>query len=380
VPTGGRFADPNCYRRIMNLETDVAIVGARVAGSVTAILLGRAGYRVALIDSTTFPSDTISTHFFRGAGLVSVLERLGLLDDVLALGSPRLTSQYSFRSDQTAPSVEGPQDPGEAGFCLSVRRRQLDQILVSLARSTPGVEMWEATTARSLLRDGDRVTGLAVDRDGVSHALAARLVVGADGRGSSVARWVDAAEERRETAARAMYYRYVRGFRGPGGSWDGPVFSFQGDELAYAFPSDDDVTCIALSINLAAFAAFRGAAEFRFSERLSRHPGLAAAFQSSTVEGRLLGSGPKDAVARRPFGPGWALVGDAGLSQDPWTGLGMDNAGSHAVFLAEAIDDWLSERSTESHAFGAYGSRRDQHAMSGFNETAEYGRDLSVLG
>jgi hypothetical protein len=77
---------------------------------------------------------------------------------------------------------------------------------------------------------------------------------------------------------------------------------------------------------------------------------------------------------------GWALVGDAGLSQDPWTGLGMDNAGSHAVFLAEAIDDWLSERSTESHAFGAYGSRRDQHAMSGFNETAEYGRDLSVLG
>ncbi|HEY8636672.1 MAG TPA: FAD-dependent monooxygenase, partial [Candidatus Limnocylindrales bacterium] len=64
----------------MNHETDVAIVGARVAGSVTAILLGRAGYRVALIDSTTFPSDTISTHFFRGAGLVSVLERLGLLD------------------------------------------------------------------------------------------------------------------------------------------------------------------------------------------------------------------------------------------------------------------------------------------------------------
>ena len=105
----------------MTIEVDVAIVGARIAGSVTAALLGAAGYRVLVVDSATFPSDTISTHFFRGAGLGAVLARLELLDDVLALGSPPLTREYDFRGDDPAPVIEGPQDPGDVGFCLSIR-------------------------------------------------------------------------------------------------------------------------------------------------------------------------------------------------------------------------------------------------------------------
>jgi len=363
----------------VTIEVDVAIVGARIAGSVTAALLGAAGYRVLVVDSATFPSDTISTHFFRGAGLGTVLARLGLLDDVLALGSPPLTREYDFRGDDPTPVVEGPQDPGDVGFCLSVRRRPLDHLLVERARATPGVEVWEATSARSLLRDGDCINGLIVHRGGITQEVRARLVVGADGRASAVARWLETPEERREPATRAMYYRYVRGFRGPDDSWDGPVFSFQGDELAYAFPSDDDVSCIALSINLDAFATFRGAPEGRFAERLAAHPGLAKQFGRSSPEGRMLGSGPKDAIVRTPAGPGWALVGDASLSQDPWTGLGMDNAGTHAVFLSEAVDAWLSGRSSETEALAEYHRRRDEHAMPGFIMTADEGRDLSVL-
>ena len=270
----------------MTIEVDVAIVGARIAGSVTAALLGAAGYRVLVVDSATFPSDTMSTHFFRGAGLGAVLARLELLDDVLALGSPPLTREYDFRGDDPAPVIEGPQDPGDVGFCLSVRRRPLDHLLVERARATPGVEVWEATSARSLLRDGD---------------------------------------------------------------------------------------C------LDAFATFRGAPEVRFAERLAAHPGLAKQFGRSSPEGRMLGSGPKDAIVRTPAGPGWALVGDASLSQDPWTGLGMDNAGTHAVFLSEAVDAWLSGRSSETEAFAEYRRRRDEHAMPGFVMTADQGRDLSVL-
>lgn len=368
-----------CYGRNMGTEVDVVIVGARIGGSATAALLGAGGHRVLVLDAATFPSDTISTHFMRGAGLVTVLARLGLLHQVLALGSPPLTCEYVFGGDDPTPRIEDPQDPGDPGFSLSVRRRALDHLLVERARATPGVEVREGTTARSLIRDGDRVAGLAVQHDGVLDEVRARLVVGADGRASSVARWLEAPEERREPAARAMYYRYVRGFRGPGEVADGPVFSLQGDELAYAFPSDDDVTCIALSINLAAFAAFRGEPDARFAERLSAHPGLAASFAASSPDGRILGSGPKDAIVRTPFGPGWALVGDASISQDPWTGLGMDNAGMHAAFLAEAIDAWLSGRVTETEAFGEYHRRRDEHALPGFAMTADYGRDLSVL-
>jgi flavin-dependent dehydrogenase len=93
----------------------------------------------------------------------------------------------------------------------------------------------------------------------------------------------------------------------------------------------------------------------------------------------MLGTGPKDAVVRRPIGPGWALVGDASLHQDPWTGLGMDNAAVHAGFLAEAVTGWLAGHEPEAEAFATYHQRRDAHALDGFDETARYGRDLSVL-
>ncbi|TAK00879.1 MAG: NAD(P)/FAD-dependent oxidoreductase [Chloroflexota bacterium] len=363
----------------MTTEVDVAIVGARVAGSVTATLLGEAGHRVILVDAARFPSDTISTHFFRGGGLGSVLDRLSLLDDVLALGSPRLTSEYNFRGTDASPMVRGPQNPGTVGYCLSTRRLPLDHLLAERARRTAGVELWEGTPARAVRHADGRVTGLAVDRDGATHEVKARIVIGADGRGSSVARWVGASVERREPATRAMYYRYFTGYRGPGGSWDGPEFSAIGDELVYAFPSDDDLACLAVSINLDAFAQFRANPESMFGSRIAAHPGLAPRFAAANPETRILASGPKDALVRQPSGPGWALVGDASICQDPWTGLGMDNASVHATFLAEAVDAWLSGRSGEREALDSYRRRRDEHALPGFDATADLGRDLSRL-
>lgn len=363
-----------------SVQVDVAIVGARVAGSVAATVLGEAGYRVLVVDTATFPSDAVSTHFFRGAGLGSVLVRLGLLDEVLAAGCPPLTRQFFYGGDDPTPQVGGPQDPGELGYGLSMRRLPLDALLVRRARATPGVEVWESTPARGLLRDGDgRVTGLMVEHGGEEVRVEARLVIGADGRGSAVARWVEAPIERREPATRAMYYQYVRGFRGPGGSWDGPEFSVRGDELVYVFPSDDDVACVAVSIDLGTFATIRTAAASAVPERIAAHPGIGARFREARPEGRILGSGPKDALVRTPSGPGWALVGDASLVQDPWTGFGMDNAGIHATFLAEAVDDWLAGRRPEPAAFATYAQRRDDHALDGFAYTADFGRDLSRL-
>lgn len=357
---------------------DVAIVGARVAGSITAALLGDAGYSVLLLDSASFPSDTISTHFFRGGGLGGMLERLGLLELVLALGCPPLTREYEFGLDPT-PVVVDPQEPGALGYNLSCRRLPLDALLLERARAS-GVEVRERSVARSLVVDeAGRVAGLVVDHDGRHETVRADLVVGADGRGSPVARWLDAPVDRREPAARALYFRYLTGFRGPDGSWDGPEFSVVGDEMAYLFPSDDGVACLAVSVTLEVFERFRRGPEATFDERIALHPGIVARYRSSTPISRVLGSGPKDAIIRRSSGPGWALVGDAAMHQDPWTGLGMDNAGVHAGFLAQAIDDWRSGRTSEDEAFRTYRARRDEHALPGFNFTAEYGRDLSRL-
>ncbi|MGH2597196.1 MAG: NAD(P)/FAD-dependent oxidoreductase [Actinomycetota bacterium] len=361
----------------MEVECDVLVVGARVAGSISAALLGRAGYRVLLVDRAHFPSSTLSTHYFRGGRLGSVLASLGVLEEVLALGSPPLICDYNYEGNDPTPDVTPPQDPGDVGFALSVRREPLDHLLVQRARAEPMVEVREGTAVTSLVRDGDRVEGAWLS-DG--DVVTARLVVGADGRSSSVAANVGAGEQIREPATRAMYYRYFLGFTNPVGAGpDGAEFSLVGDELLYAFPSDAGTTCVAVSVNLEDFAVMHQNAERVFHERIGAHPGLGPRLSRCTLDGRLLGCGPKDHLVRIPVGPGWALVGDASLHQDPWTGNGMDCAGVHATFLAAAIDDWLAGRVPESEAFARYHAQRDEHALADFHETVELGRDLRQL-
>jgi flavin-dependent dehydrogenase len=361
----------------VDVERDVLVVGGRVAGSITAAILGGAGYRVLVVDRATFPSTTLSTHFFRGARLCSVLVSLGVLEEVLAFGSPPLICDYNYEGANPAPDITPPQDPGDVGFALSVRRDTLDHLLVGRARRETTVEVREATSLTSLRWDGERVVGATLS-DG--DEVAVRIVVGADGRSSSVAAGTAAADQMREPPTRAMYYRYVRGFTNPEGAEpDGAEFSLRGDELVYAFPSDGGTTCVAVSVNLADFAVMRRDAERSYHARIDAHPGLAPRLADCTFEGRLLGCGPQDHLARVPVGPGWALVGDAALYQDPWTGNGMDNAGVHATFLAEAIDDWLSGRRPEVEAFARYHARRDEHALDDFRETVELGRDLRLL-
>jgi hypothetical protein len=139
-------------------EVDVLIVGARVAGSILATSLRQAGWSVLVVDRATFPSATISTHFFRGAWCVTALDRVGVLPEVLATGAPPLVREYNADALDGSWSIDPPQDPGEIGYCLAVRRETLDAILVRRARKEPGVtvlegvalrEAWSTTTASS---------------------------------------------------------------------------------------------------------------------------------------------------------------------------------------------------------------------------------------
>jgi menaquinone-9 beta-reductase len=140
-------------------DVDVLIVGARVAGSVLATLLGQDGRHVLVIDRATFPSGTLSTHFFRGQGCVGVLRRLGVLEEVLSFGSPPLVREYNADATDGSFTVDPPQTPGEVGFNLSVRREPLDGVFVERARREPTVDVREATTLRAIEREGDRVIG-----------------------------------------------------------------------------------------------------------------------------------------------------------------------------------------------------------------------------
>jgi 2-polyprenyl-6-methoxyphenol hydroxylase-like FAD-dependent oxidoreductase len=144
-------------------DFDVIIVGARVAGSLTAALLGRHGWRVLLLDRNGFPSDTLSTHFFRWPAL-EVFRRAGVFDEVHATGAPPLRNYLNDLDDHvfTEPVT------GEHGleYSLCVRRIALDEILLRRAGREGTVEVRERTTVRGLLRDGQRVVGVRASREG----------------------------------------------------------------------------------------------------------------------------------------------------------------------------------------------------------------------
>lgn len=352
-------------------------MGARVAGATLAALLGDAGLEVLLVDRARFPSTTCSTHFFRGGGLVGVLERLGVLGAVLELGSPPLRREWNYDGPAGEPSEDPPQNPGSIGYALSVRREPLDLILTTRARSSSGVTFAEQTVVTDVLWEGASVVGVQLDGH---RTVRARLVVGADGRNSLIARRVGAAVEEEAPASRALYYRYAAGFQGPDAApADAPEFSLVGDELAYIFPSDSDLTCVAVSVNLETFRWLRESVASRFEQRIAAHQALASRVAAARAVGRVLGCGPERSFVRVPHGGGWALVGDAALHQDPWTGLGMDMAGVHATFLAEAIIESLGQSTTMGNALAAYHERRNEHALEDYRETVRFGADLRAL-
>ena len=366
--------------RVAEATYDALVVGARVAGATVAALLGDAGCRVLLVDRDTFPSSTLSTHYFRGGRAVSVLKRLGVLDEVLAFGCPPLECEYRFRHGAITPAVGPAQQPGDVTFCLSVRRAPLDHLLVRRAASGSSVDVLQASVVKELVWEAGRVVGARLATAQGQAMVRARCVVGADGRHSRVARLAGARIQEAEEAHRGIYYCYVRGFAGPAGSApDGPEFHQDADEIAYVFPSDAGVTCIALSVNLTTFAWLREQPAERFRARIASYAGLADRFAAATQVGQLLGCGPTRNYVREPVGAGWALVGDAGMHQDPWSGTGIDKAMVHATFLADALQQWWTGATSELEALGSYHRLRDADGLESYRRTVSVSRDLRQL-
>jgi flavin-dependent dehydrogenase len=344
--------------------SDAVVVGGRVAGALTAAYLAEAGMEVVVLESAAITSGTISTHFFRGDGLVRSLDELGLLEQVLATQPPRLTCEYWYPEAGQTPEVGPAQEPGDLGYCLSVRRQTLDPLVAERVSQHPRVT-WLSHRRVVALTEGGH--GL-VDATGARHL--APLVVGADGRRSTVARLVGASVQRNHAAARVLAYRYVTGFEGPSGD-PGAEFSLRGDEMAYVFPSDSATTCVAVTVPIGRDAELRVDAEAFFDARMSAHRGLARRYAASKTLGRVVVGHPTPDYVREAAGAGWALVGDAGVHQDPWSGLGMDGAARQARALGQVVT---------RHGWPAnYAKARDEAALAGYEETVAAADDLSVL-
>jgi 2-polyprenyl-6-methoxyphenol hydroxylase-like FAD-dependent oxidoreductase len=360
---------------------DVVIVGARVAGSVLAARLGDGGMSVLLVDKASFPSPTISTHFFRGRAMLDVAEKLGILPEIMGHGSPPLYYMYSYANNEpNSDPVRLEEDFGTLGFNLSVRREVLDEILVRRAARSANVTLIEKTAATSLIWEDGRVCGLRLSARGNETEVRCQLLVGADGCYSRIAQWVGAANEIYEPGHRGIYYCYVHGFRGPLGKLDGIEFSRWGDEAAYVFPSDHELTCLAISMNVERYSWMRKDAKNRFWKRLHEYTSYNDRLSGLEVVGPpILGLGPVPNYMRLPYGPGWALVGDAGMHIDPWAGQGMDHASTHASLLADALLDFHSGRSTLDGALSAFHQKRNAAALKDYDDVVSASKDLRTL-
>jgi 2-polyprenyl-6-methoxyphenol hydroxylase-like FAD-dependent oxidoreductase len=340
---------------------DAIVVGARCAGAPTAMLLARRGYRVLLVDRATFPSDTVSTHLIHPPG-IAALRRWGLLDALVATGCPPIES-YLF--DFGAFAISGVAGVGDDAVAYAPRRTVLDKLLVDAAAAS-GVEVREGFTVEDVVVEGDRVVGIRGhgkgDSPGTEHA---RVVVGADGRHSHVARAVRPRRYHEKPPLLMSYYTY----------WSGlPVRRFQTYVRPYrgfaAWPTHDDLTLVIAGWPYVEFAAHRDDVEGTYLETLGLVSEFATLLGEAKREDRFVGTAVEN-YFRRPFGTGWALVGDAGYNKDFITAQGIQDAFRDAELCSSALDQWLSGSRPFDAALGDYQSARDSKVLPMYELTCE---------
>ena len=333
---------------------DVIIVGARVAGSATALLLARRGLKVLAVDRATFPSDTLSTHQVQ-VPAVARLARWGVLGPILAAGTPP-TRHMRFQQGSTAFTGRAP-EVGDVDFMVSPRRTLLDAVLVDAARAA-GAEVREDFSVEEVLIEDGRVTGVRGRvKGGVPIAERAGYVVGADGRRSRVARAVGAAAYRAVPARSMAFYTYWEDLPVRGGELYGVPRRAVG-----LWPTNGGLTLSYVAWPVAEFPAFRRDVEGNGRATLGA-VGLADRVRGARRVERWRGTPDLPGHFRRPYGPGWALVGDAGLALDPITGLGIADALRDAETLAAALAAILGDAARPGPALRGYQRARDRAAQ-----------------
>jgi 2-polyprenyl-6-methoxyphenol hydroxylase-like FAD-dependent oxidoreductase len=350
----------------MSRKYDVIIVGARCAGAPTAMLLANKGYRVLLVDRATFPSDTISTHIIHPPG-VAALQRWGLLDRLAATGCPAIT-HYSF--DFGPIKIKGslqPYDGMSRAYCP--RRTVLDYLLVEAAVAA-GAELRERFTVDEVIIEDGLVTGVrGHTARGRTVTEPARTVVGADGRHSLVANAVRAPQYYERPTLAVAYYAYWSGLRAE--AFEGYIRPHRAVGVA---PTNDDLTMITVNWPRTEFAANRRDIEGTCTRAFALAPELAERLLTATRETRFVGTGDLPNYFRRPYGPGWALVGDAGYHKDPLTAQGISDAFRDAEELVAALDSSLSGRRGFNDAMARYQQARDQRVLPMYEFTCDLAR------
>ena len=348
----------------MSSRFDAIVVGARCAGSPTAMLLARAGLRVLLVDRATFPSDTLSTHVVHPP-TAAALQRWGLLERLERTGCPPIeTYSYDFGPFTITGTARTPGAP--PAYCP--RRIVLDKLLVDAAAEA-GAEVREGFAVEEILVEDGRVAGIrGRGRDGAAVTERATIVVGADGWHSRVAAAAGAEKYRERPALSVAYYSYWSGL--PVDRFELHIRPARGFGLA---PTHDGLTLIIGGWPIAELQENRDDAERRFQAMLTDVPEVAERLRSARrVEALKHAAIPN--YFRKPYGPGWALVGDAGYLKDSITAQGIHDAFHDAERCARAICGFLGGGRSWEEAGAAYQRERDEASLPMYEFTCELAR------
>jgi 2-polyprenyl-6-methoxyphenol hydroxylase-like FAD-dependent oxidoreductase len=349
---------------------DAVVVGARCAGAATAMLLARRDLRVLAIDRGRYGSDTLSTHALMRAGVLQ-LARWNVLPHVIAGGTPPVRTTSFFYGDREVVVPIKARDGVDALY--APRRTILDRLLVDAARAA-GATVAFGVRLEDVIRKRGRVGGVVVaDAGGAKVRIDTGLLIGADGLRSTVARLVGAPAYRLGRHATATLYAYWRGLGATGYRW-----CYRPGVAAGAIATTGGDTCV-----FAVVPAARFRREIRLDtaagyDRILAEcaPDLASAVARATRVGGLHGFPGEIGFFRRSWGPGWALVGDAGYFRDPLTAHGITDALRDADLLSRAV-----ARGGE-RAYADYQAERDDLATMLFeasDEIASFEWDLETL-
>lgn len=327
------FQAPSSPQNQPSGHYDAVVVGARVAGAATAMLLARAGKRVLVIDKAAYGSNTLSSHALMRGG-VSQLARWGLLDRVFEAGTPVITSTtFVYGDDTSAIDIAATSDiPGLAAPHRSV----LDRIMVDAAFEA-GAEVRHETQLLAIRQDTTgRVRGVEIRLpDRSTTAVSTDLLIGADGLRSTVARELDVPITHQGSAASSYILQYFGDVALP---TDRYTWLYKQGCGAGVIPTNDGQFCV-----FAAMAPKRFVGEARYDlgaamDRTLTHlnPQLAATLRDATMVGPVRGWPGVPGQFRQAYGPGWALVGDAGYFKDPFAAHGISDAFRDAELVTDA--------------------------------------------
>jgi flavin-dependent dehydrogenase len=339
---------------------DAIVVGARAAGSPTAMLLARKGHRVLLVDRAVFPSDTLSTHYIHQPGIAR-LRRWGLLDRLIATGCP---PSRSLLFDVGPFALSGTPLPSDGvAEAYAPRRTVLDAMLVEAAAEA-GAEVRTGFPVDELVVENGAVVGV---RSGESVERA-HVVIGADGRNSLVARAVQAPQYHARPGLACAYYTYWGGIEGG----DVELYPREGRMVMGGARTNDGLRIVIVFWPKGEFHAVRANVEGSFHDALALAPPLAERLATGERADRFYGIGDLPFYYRRPYGPGWALVGDAGYHKDPITAQGITDAFRDADLLAEALHAGFTGTQPLDDALANYERVRNEETRPLYELTHEF--------